>query len=186
MEVTGIQARHIECSPLESSPGYYPPADPESMAAVNGRRDAPLIEGELSGGATSLEDLAREILAGLERSDEKALHSLRVTHEEFERIVWPELPQSRPVTNIPFSEVWGFATAQSLAGASRAIGVYGGKHLTLLRIDYSRAEPFRNFTLLRDVRILIREPVQGRVIGLSLAPSVVERHERYKALIFKD
>src|SRR6185503_6980833 len=107
LEVTGNQARQIQArSPLESSPGYYPPADPESLAAVNGRRDAPPVEGEFSGGAASLEDLAREILAGLEQNDERALHALRVTQDEFERIIWPEMPQSRPITNIPFSEVW--------------------------------------------------------------------------------
>jgi hypothetical protein len=187
LEVTGVQARHIRYrSPLESSPGYYPPADPESLSVITGRRDAPEVSLELSGGAASLDDLARAFLAGVVRKDERALHALRVTRAEFEAILWPEFPQSRPITHIPVSEAWGFETASSLAGASRAIGSYGGRPLTFLRADYARAETFRNFNLLRDVRILIRDPRDGRAIGLAYLPSVVERHGRYKALIFKD
>jgi|GEM_PF-1613341 len=187
LEATGVQARHsLPRSPLESAPGYYPPADPESLSVLRGRRDAPLVDLELSGGASSLEALGREIVARIGKRDERGLHALRVTREEFGTIIWPELPQSRPITHIPLSEVWGMGTAQSIAGASRTIGTYGGRHLTFLRADYGHEEPFRNFTLLRDVRILIRDPRDGTMVGLPLAPSVVERHGQYKVLIFKD
>jgi len=187
LEVTSVQARHNRNrSPLESSPGYYPPADPESLSVITGRRDAPEVSLELSGGATSLEALARAFLAAVEVKDERALHAMRVSRAEYETILWPEFPQSRPITHIPVREAWGFETARSLAGASRAAGTYGGKHLTFLRVDYARTETFRNFNLLRDVRILIREPRGGQVLGLATMPSVVERHGRYKALIYKD
>jgi hypothetical protein len=186
LEVTVVQARPRQRSPLESSPGYYPPDDPESLSVLRGRRDAPVVEGALSGGEESLQDLARALLEGIEARDEGALHALRVTRAEFERFVWPELPESRPVTNLVLDEVWGFGDAQSVAGAGRVIGLYGGRDLTFLRVDYSRADTFRNFILYRDVRILIRDPKDGRVISLGMAPSVMERHERYKALIFKD
>jgi hypothetical protein len=185
LEATGVKARRNR-SPLEGSPGYYPPEDPESLSVITGRREAPEVHVELSGGCPSLEAFARAFLTGLERKDERALHALRVTRSEFETILWPEFPQSRPITHIPLSEAWGFATAKSLAGVSRTVGTYGGRHLTLLSADYAHAESFRNFTLLRDVRILIRDPRDGRMVPLAVAPSVVERHGRYKALIFKD
>lgn len=187
LEVTGVQARHMDHrSPLESAPGYYPPADPESLSVVRGRRNAVPVDMELSGGAPSLEALARGLLAGIEKRDEHALHALRVTREEFSTIVWPELPQSRPITHIPISEVWGLGLAQSHAGAGRTIGAYGGRPLTLLRADYGHEEPFLNYTLLRDVRILIRDSRDGGMVGLRFMPSVIQRHGRYKALIFKD
>jgi len=185
LEVTGVQARRNR-SPLESSPGYYPPDDPESLSVIRGRREAPEIHVELEGGCASLDAFARAVLSGIERKDERALHAMRVTRSEFETILWPEFPQSRPITHIPVSEAWGFTTAKSLAGVSRVVGAYGGRHLTLLRADYARSETFRNFNLLRDVRILIRDPRDGRMVTLAVAPSVVERHGRYKALIFKD
>jgi hypothetical protein len=187
LEVTGIQARHPQLrSRLESSPGYYPPADPESMSAVTGRRAATLVSLELTGGAASLDELARRIVDRIGHRDPAALHALRVSREEFETIVWPELPQSRPITHIPVSEVWGMQTAQCLSGVDLTIGRFGGRSITFLRIDYSHEEAFRNFTLLRDVRILIRDPRDGRMIGLTMMPSVLVRHGRYKALTFKD
>jgi len=187
LEVTGIQARHPQLrSRLESSPGYYPPADPESMSVVTGHRDAPPVSLELSGGASSLDDLAKQIVTGISRRDPSVLHALRVSRPEFETIVWPELPQSRPITHIPVSEVWGMQTAQCVAGVDRTISLFGGRRLTFLRVDYAHGEPFRNFTLLRDVRILIRDPRDGRLTGLTVMPSVLERHGLYKALIYKD
>jgi len=187
LAVTGAPARHSELrSPLESSPGYYPPDDPESLSAITGRREAPAVDLELSGGFPSLDALGRRIVSGIERSDNWALHSARLTLNEFQTIVWPELPESRPVTHIPIREVWGMSTAQSLSGVNRAISTYGGRRLQYLRTDYGREQPFRNFSLLRDVRILIRDPKDGALVGLKVMPSVVVRHGTYKALIFKD
>jgi len=187
LEVTGVQARHPQLrSRLESSPGYHPPADPESMSVVTGRRDAPEVTLELTGGAGSLDQLAREIVDRIGHRDPAGLHALRASREEFAAIVWPELPQSRPITHIPVSEVWGMQTAQCIAGVDRTISMFGGRRLTFLRVDYAREEPFLNFKLLRDVRILIRDPRDGRLTGLTVMPSVLERHGRYKALIYKD
>jgi len=187
LEVTGAPARHSELrSPLESSPGYYPPDDPESLSVITGRREAPAVDLELSDGFPSLDALGRQIVSGIERGDPWMLHSSRVTLKEFETIIWPELPQSRPITHIPVREVWGMSTAQSLAGVNRTIGAYGGRHLAFLRVDYGHEEPFRNFSLLRDVRILIRDPRDPGLVGLTVMPSVVVRHGSYKALIFKD
>jgi hypothetical protein len=187
LEVTGVPARHPELrSRLESSPGYYPPADPESMSVVNGRRDAPEVSLELTGGAGSLNELARQIVDRIGHRDPAGLHALRVSREEFATIVWPELPQSRPITHIPVSEVWGMQTAQCIAGVDRTISMFSGRRITFMRVDYSHEEPFRNFTLLRDVRILIRDPRDGRVVGLTMMPSVMERRGRYKALTYKD
>ena len=186
-EGTGVQARHqVPRSPLESAPGYYPPDDPESLAAVTGRRAAAAaLDVEFQGGAASLEDLARSLLAGIETKDERALHALRLARLEYETILWPEFPQSRPVTHIPFDEVWAFTTTQSLAGAGRAIGAYGGRPLTLLRVE-ARPMSYRNFTLYRDVKIVVRDSRDERVVALGFAPSVAERRGRFKALIFKD
>ena len=156
------------------------------MSVVTGRRDAPLVDLELANAAPSLEELARHIVDRISHRDGAGLHALRLSREEFETIVWPELPQSRPITHIPVSEVWGMQTAKCIAGVDRTIGAYGGRKLTFLRVDYAREEPYRNFTLLRDVRILIRDPRSGSMIGLTVVPSVLVRHNEYKALIYKD
>ena len=110
-------------SPLERSPGYVPPADPESASVRLGRRDAPLLDGEFDGGAASLQELGRLVVAALNAGDESGLHALRVTRSEFERFLWREFPQSRPITNVTADDAWSLSDAGSVAGASRAVGL---------------------------------------------------------------
>ena len=173
-------------SPLERSPGYYPPADPESMSVITGKRDAPPVTLELSGGASSMDDLARMLLADISAKDEKAMHALRLTKHEFATICWPEFPNSRPVTNISVDDAWLFSITHSLAGVSRTVGVYGGRTLELVRVVSLPPFAYRNFNLYRDVTIVARDYGSRQELRLHFAPSIVERHGRYKALLFKD
>lgn len=172
-------------SPLEQSPGYHPPADPESMSVITGRRRARAVDLSLAGGAKSLEDLARMLLAGLEARDERALHARRLTRPEFEVICWSEFPESRPITRITADDAWGLSDPTSAKGASRAISTHGGRPLAFVRVRAASRERYRNFTLHRGFVIEAREE-SGEIVTLPFAPSVVERKGRYKVLMFKD
>jgi len=173
-------------SPLEHSPGYYPPADPESASVYAGRRNAPAVSLEMEGGATSVRALARELLDAIQAKDERAMHALRLTRHEFGVICWPEFPQSRPVTRITADDAWEFSLPTSLAGAGRTIGLYGGRSFELVRVDVDRVEPYRNFSLHRGVAIVARDAADGSLVSLRFVPSIVERHGRFKALLYKD
>lgn len=173
-------------SPLERSPGYYPPDDPESMSVVTGRREAPAVDLELAGGAESMDALARKLVAGLNARDERALHALRVTREEFEVILWREFPESRPVTHITADDAWEMSNTQSVAGASSSVGLHESGHLEFIRVGSSPSTPYRNFTLHRGVEIIARDTATSREVRIQFAPSLVERHGRYKVLTFKD
>lgn len=153
---------------------------------ITGRRKVPAVALELKGGATSLEDLARLLLAGLQTRDERAIHALRVTRREFNVILWPEFPQSRPITRITSQDAWDLSEPTSRAGVARSVGLYGGRQLSLLRVTASRREAFRNFTLHRDFAIEARDAADGVVARLRFASTVVERRGRFKALIYKD
>lgn len=173
-------------SPLERSPGYHPPNDPESLSVIAGRRDAPLVNLELSGAATSMDQLARMILAALNQRDERALHALRLNREEFEVILWREFPESRPVTNITTDDAWQTTITHSTAGASRAVGQYGARNLTLVRVESDPPTVYKNFSLHRGVQIIARDPATGGEERIRFAPTFVERHGRYKVLLYKD
>jgi hypothetical protein len=173
-------------SPLERSPGYYAPADPESASVDAGRRNAPAVSLELEGGATSIRILARQFLAAIHARDERALHALRLTRHEFGVICWPEFPQSRPVTRLTADDAWEFSVPTSLAGAGRTIALYGGRPLDLVHVDEDRVEAYHNFSLHRDVVIVARDASDNSLVSLRFAPSIVERHGRFKALLFKD
>ena len=173
-------------SPLQRSPGYYPPADPESASVRLGRRDAREVPDLFEGGATSMEEFGRLVVAALSAQDVHALHSLRITRGEFEKILWPEFPESRPITNIQAADAWSLSEPRSLSGANRAMGLYGGRQLRFLTIEAARVQTFTNFLLHRDVTILAVDEGTAEVQRIVLAPSVAERKGRFKALLYRD
>lgn len=166
--------------------GYHPPDDPESLSVLTGRRDAPPVDLELSGGGSSLEDLARRLLAALRDRDERALHELRLSQREFAEICWPEFPESRPVTGVAVDDAWGMLLPQSLAGVSLAVGSYGGRELQLLRVETGGPFQYRNFVRHRGVLLVTRDASSGEEHRLRFVPSVIERHGRFKALTYRD
>jgi hypothetical protein len=173
-------------SPLERSPGYYPPDDPESMSVITGRRDAPLVDLGLNGGASSADDLGRELVLALNARDEAAVHALAVTRQEFEVILWREFPESRPVTHITAADAWEMSVIQSHAGVSRAVGAFGNRNLEFIRVESRATAPFRNFALHRGIEIVTKDPATSQEVRLRFATSFVERHGRFKVLAFKD
>lgn len=173
-------------SPLQRSPGYYPPADPESASVRLGRREAAAVPYGFEGGAGSLDEFGRLVVAGLSAQDAPALHSLRVTFEEFAKILWREFPESRPVTNIRAEDAWSLSEPRSQTAVSRAMGLYGGRRLRFLTVEVGRVQTFTNFTLHRDVRILAADEATARLERIEFAPSVAERKGRFKALLYRD
>jgi hypothetical protein len=173
-------------SALENSPGYVRPVDPESMSVITGRREAPAVTGELVGGAPSLAALVGVALDAVGRSDESALHRLRVTRGEFERYLWREFPQSRPITNIQAEDAWGMISPNSTVGASSVVAELGGKRLEAVRIESSGRMEYRNFTMWRDVVIVARDATTGEEHRLTFLPAVVERHGRHKVFAYQD
>ena len=169
-----------------NAPGYVPPDDPESLSVVTGRRDAPPIDMEVTGGARSQEALARLLLEALQVGDEHALHALRLTRAEFSTILWPELPESRPITRITVDDAWEMSNGQSLSGVSRAVGTYGSHQLELDHLESSEPVPYRNFSLLRHVVLVCQDRSTGQEVRLKFASSFLERHGRYKVVTFRD
>ncbi|HYR51885.1 MAG TPA: hypothetical protein VET83_04655 [Candidatus Dormibacteraeota bacterium] len=181
-----LEGRPRPRSPLERSPGYYPPADPESMSVVTGRREAPEVSLELAGGAPSRDALAREILTALHARDESALAQLQITRREFEILCWPEVPESRPVTHISAEDAWSFSTNASHAGRGRMVSLYGGRDLEFLRLESEGSFPYRNFVRHYGMALLVKDRGTGEILRIVAAPSWIERHGRFKILIFKD
>ncbi len=173
-------------SPLRRSPGYYPPADPESASVRLGRREAPEVPDLFQGGAISMEEFGRLVVAALNALDEHEIHSLRVTRGEFEKIIWREFPQSRPITNITAGDAWSLSDPRSFTAVNRAIGIHGGRRLRFLTIEAASVQPFTNFLLHREVVINSVDEATAEIHKITIAPSIVERKGRFKALLYHD
>lgn len=184
--IASVARGPIYASRFAGRPGYYAPYDPESLSLVTGRREASPVDLELSGGAASLRDLALELLAALGANDPSALDGLRVTKHEFRVICWPAFPESRPITNITLDDAWLLAAAKSHAGSTRALGIYGGRDLELLRVQTLAPFAYTNFNRYSGVVLVARDRSTQEEMRLTFAPSVIERHGRYKVLIYRD
>ena len=130
--------------------------------------------------------MGRAILAALHRRDEAALHALGVTRHEFEIICWPEFPESRPITNITAEDAWLFSEASSRSGVGRMTGLYGNRDLEFLTLESAGSFPYRNFVRHHGMTIMARDRGTGEILRIKAAPSWIERHGRFKVLIFKD
>lgn len=173
-------------SPLENSPGYELPPDPERHTAETGRREVPRRDIAFGTGAASADELVILILEGLRTGDVELLKSLRVDYGEFSEILWPEFPQSRPATNLQPGNAWFFLDRQSAAGMTRAIRRWEGRDFRLDRIEYEVGfAPYTNFNLFHGISLHVRER-NGEARVLRFADTFAECGGRWKVYTYKD
>jgi hypothetical protein len=173
-------------SVLRNSSGYGLPYDPEWRSVITGRREAPPIDAELSGGMSSLTALANAVVAAIVAEDRKRLQALRITPAEFETIFWPEFPQSRPYVRIPVAEAWGFHLAKCLGGVGRALQDFGGRQLELIDVSYGSTKEYTNFVLYEDVTLHTLDPESHERVDLGVVPTLAKRNGRFKVFIYRD
>jgi hypothetical protein len=117
----------IGFSPVTQSPGYVPPNDPEADAVRTGRRKAAKVDVPFTGGRSTPELLAQEILDALKANDFDALRALRVTEDEFTRIMYQEFPESRPICNSDAGTAYFFLDRTNHSGCSTGLTHWGGR-----------------------------------------------------------
>ena len=166
---------------IKDSPGYVPLVDPESTAVVLGRRtSAPAVSARFSGGCRSLEDLGRAVLWTLHHGDADSLRRLCVSRREFSEILWPEFPESRPVTGLTAEDAWGVLDNRFIGGVHGAMDVYGGRPLVFRRIEvYHGVRNYRNFRILNGLRIVATNE-EGKEEQLLFVRAAAERKGRFK------
>lgn len=167
-------------SSLENTPGYVMPYDPEWRSVITGRREVGPTDLPFVDGGDSLEELGRIYLESIRTGGYEDLIPLRITRDEFELILWPEFPQSRPFVHIPSGEAWTFQFTKFRDGYHEVLHRYRGKDLVLEGVKIDRTLPYTNFTLYEDLTFEVREPESGEL--LTLNATVAEREGRFKFL----
>jgi len=166
---------------IRESPGYAPPADPESASVRIGRRTgAPLVSEPFRGGARSLEALGRALCWAAHHSSADTVWKLSIDEREFKHILWPEFPQSRPITGITPDDAWDLVNRRFQAGIHRFVQDYAGEPITFVRFD--RADTvarYKNFRLHNGLTMVVRNTagVEERV---DFVRAVAERKGRFK------
>ncbi|MBK8229219.1 MAG: hypothetical protein IT349_01745 [Candidatus Eisenbacteria bacterium] len=179
------QPRSEQKTALAGMPGYRAPEDPEAEAVANGRRSVPPSEVDLIGGASSDRELAEAILEALNAADTSALHALWVTPREYQELMWPEFPESRPVTGWTGAQAWELFARKNEAAIRRS-EEFQGRGLSLREIRYSLGSmAYTNFTVHQGVEFLTVDP-SGQLVVVPLVRTFVERNGQFKVYAWKD
>jgi hypothetical protein len=179
-------ARAMPKSALADAPGYVPPDDPEIESVQRGFRIVDPIDAPFVGGEKSLDILAEKILAGIQANDGPKLHDLRITRDEFETILWPEFPQSRPVTNIASENAWFFLYHHCTGGINKTLQEWGGTNLEFKGVSFTKGVThYTNFSSYEGL-LIHAVTNQGHEVILDFADTVVERNGSWKVYIYKD
>ncbi|MGD8394726.1 MAG: hypothetical protein PVF43_04545 [Candidatus Eiseniibacteriota bacterium] len=173
---------------LSGQPGYRRPYDPDWRAVVTGKRAVEPLpdEIEFDGGEKTLDDLGRRIVDALNAEDSDHLNVLRINRREFETILWPEFPQSRPFAGIPGDEAYMFHFAKCRSGSRKAIRQHGGKGYEYLGIETGSVDTWTNFMLYEDVIIRVRDPQSREEHRLDFVPTIAKRNGHFKVYLYDD
>jgi hypothetical protein len=172
---------------IHDSPGWYPPADPESASVRLGRRlGAPAVRLELRSGLRSLDAVGRAFCWALRHDRPDTLLRLCVTEEEFSRILWREFPQSRPATGLRAMDAWTMLWPRNSSGIRGAVADAGGRPLEFVRFERrDTTARYRNFKLHNGLLLVARNE-SGTEERFDVLRSVVERNGRFKIYSMRD
>jgi hypothetical protein len=172
---------------VHDSPGWKPLVDPESSAVTLGRRtNAPRVAMNFSNGAKSMDDLGRRICRAMQVERRDSLQKLCVTDMEFKTILWPEFPQSRPVTGVQWDDAWKILYARMNAGCGHAVRDYGGHWYQFIRFESADpVQEFRNFKMHSNL-VLVAKDDMGQVQRMKWLRGVVERRGSFKIYSTED
>lgn len=139
--------------------------------------DAPAV---LSDTFASPEAAARAVLDGIAARDADRLLDLALDEHEFRRVVWPELPSSRPETGLPVEYAWGALHQNSRAQLSLTLAAHGGRRYELVAIAF-RGETTRHdtYTVHRETELLVRH-ASGATRTVRVFGSLLERGGTWK------
>jgi len=128
--------------------------------------------------------LARAVLEAVERKDADRLLAMAVSREEFESIVWPTLPVSRPEVNMPFAYVWQDNLTKSRAYLGDTLARFGGRHLELVRVEFGGdSTAYGTYDVSRETRLVVRDP-DGAEHAFRLFGSIIRQNGRSKVLSY--
>lgn len=110
------------------------------------------------GSAASLAQLGSEVLQAFATADTTTLDTFRLTEDEHNTIVFPELPAGQPEVNYPVDLAWQNIELRNGRALARQLRRFAGLDLTHLRTD-CRGIPqqFETFDVLTDCWVVFQQ-----------------------------
>lgn len=132
----------------------------------------------------SPEALADAGLAALIAGDRDGLQALLVDRDEYERLLWPLLPDRHQVD---FDFVWGMSAPRNRKALNNLLSDYEGLGMEVVSVDLGAVvETYEGMTLYKDARMTVRRTDTGAEGVLPMMDVVVEMGGGWKFLNFRD
>ncbi|HSG47234.1 MAG TPA: hypothetical protein VLA43_05375, partial [Longimicrobiales bacterium] len=132
------------------------------------------------GASTSLNDLGGTVLAALTAGDTLALEAVRLTEQEHNEVIWPELPASRPEVNFPVELAWENVALRNRRDLTRTLPWFRGRSAQFQAVECrGDTEEFASFFVLTDCYIVFDTAAEGR-LEAQVFKDVVVRNGGYK------
>lgn len=134
--------------------------------------------------AASPEALVESVLSAVAAKDESALERLLVTRQEYETLLWPEMPDKEYT---PFDFVWSLAETNSRKGIRQVLSSYGGLQLELVSIEFAEEpEVYDSFVMRPGARVVVRRPDTGEQGVLRTFDVFIEYGDGWKLLNYDE
>ncbi len=133
-----------------------------------------------AGEPDSLESLVKQVLAGLETRDEKALHELVITEAEFKKYVWPYLQGNlNSIGHVKADQYFKTYAKASDAGLADRLKALGGQKWELLKVGFGSERKGKGHRLLSKTEAVLRN-VSGEQETFLIAGTVLDEGGKYK------
>ena len=128
----------------------------------------------------SLGVLGESVLESLLRGDTSALEAVRLTEEEHNQVVWPELPASQPEVNFPVEMAWQNIQTRNRRDLGRLLPLFQGRKFRY-RDTECRGETreFQTFSVLTDCWIVFEDET-GRFLESQVFKDACVRYGGHK------
>jgi hypothetical protein len=136
----------------------------------------------LSHAASSDWELCEWVLQALKEKDSAKLEALRITREEYEKLLWPEFKIPANGGSIDFH--WMLLDLKSRAGIQDAINEFGGEEMKLLEVVPTKAlDPYETYELWPRVEFKVRR-ANGTEEQIRVLHTIVHLDGQFKILGF--
>lgn len=105
---------------------------------------------------------------------------MALSKDEFENLVWPTLPVSRPEVGMPMDYVWQDTATKSRAYLAQTLADYGGQRFDLLRVEFRGETTAHDGYMVSRKSHLVVKDAHGAERTIRLFGSIIRQEGRSK------
>lgn len=136
-------------------------------------------ESRMDNSFSSAEAVTERFLSALRAGDVEIMEKIAADREEFESLLWPHLPASKPGTNLTPEFVWKQSQIQSLAGLRETINRFQETDIELVRVELSgEIRDYGELRLFMEPEVVVS--VEGRERKVQLFGALMMLDGEYK------